>query len=98
MIADILGQGQETARTGRSICTLLQIKDIRDFTEQVARERKAGQPIAANSGRNPGYFLAANKKEMQQYCDSLQRRANEIEKTRKACLATMANLPGEQEA
>lgn len=94
MIADYLGYGEATARPGREISILLNLS-MRELTQAVEKERREGQPICASTGKNPGYYLAANQKEMQRYCDSLQRRTKEIEKTRKACIATMDALPQE---
>ena len=92
MIADILTEGAENARTGREICGLLDISP-RELTAAIERERRAGKPICASTGSNPGYFLAANQEEMQRYCKSLLHRAGEIHKTRQACIKTMGNLP-----
>lgn len=96
MIAEMLTEGKENARTGREIRAILNIS-ARDLTQAIERERRDGQPICASTGRNPGYYLAATKGEMQRYCDSLFRRAGEIHKTRKACIKAMKNLPEEQE-
>lgn len=92
-IADILETGKENAQTGRDICNLLNIT-LRDLTLAIERERRAGFPICASSGKNPGYFLAADKEEMQTYCDSLRRRGGELFKTRRACIKSMDCLPG----
>lgn len=98
MIADILTPGKDNALTGHAICELLHIT-MRDLTAAIERERREGQPICASNGNNPGYYLAANKGEMQHYCDSLHRRAGEIHKTRRACIKTIEHLPaGEYEA
>ena len=92
MIAEILFTGRENARTGKALCVLLNLT-MRELTQGIERERRQGQPICASTGSNPGYFLAANKDEMQRYCSSLQRRAGEIHKTRRACIKTIEQLP-----
>lgn len=92
MIAEYLQEGSENARTGKELCFLLGITS-RDLTAAIERERRAGKPICASTGSNPGYFLAADKTEMKRYCNSLFRRAGEIHKTRRACLKTMEELP-----
>ena len=66
---------------------------IRELTIAIERERRAGVPICAHSGSNPGYYLAASKEEMQEYCDSLAHRAGELDKTRTACIETLPKLP-----
>lgn len=92
MIYEILGEGKDNAKTGREICGLLGLT-ARDLTAAVERERREGKPICASTGSNPGYFLAANREEMQRYCNSLLHRAGEIHKTRRACITMLDSLP-----
>jgi hypothetical protein len=92
MVSELLLTGAKNAQTGRELCKLLNI-NARDLTERIERERRDGQPICASVGNNPGYYLAADQTEMQNYCNSLFHRAGEIHKTRKACLALMDQLP-----
>lgn len=92
MISEILQPGAENALTGREICKMLHIT-TRDLTHAIERERRAGAPICASTGHRPGYFLAADRREMERYCSSLFRRAGEIHKTRRACLKTIEQLP-----
>ena len=94
MIFELLSIGSENAQTGKELCKLLNIT-ARELTEAIERERREGRPICANTGSNPGYFLAANQTEMQRYCNSLNRRAGEIQKTRRPCIKTMEKLPTE---
>lgn len=92
MIYEILSEGAENARTGKEICKALNIT-ARDLTLAIERERRAGKPICASTGSTPGYFLAANREEMQRFCNSLYHRAGEIHKTRNACMKAMEDLP-----
>lgn len=92
MITEILTEGAENARTGKEICSLLNITK-RELTQAVERERRAGAPICASTGTIKGYFLAATQSEMKKYCNSLLHRAGEIHKTRAACIKTMESLP-----
>ncbi len=92
MVYEMLSEGAENARTGRELCKILNFTP-RELTQAIERERRAGKPICAATGRKPGYFLAANQEEMQRYCRSLLRRAGEIHKTRQACLDSMTDLP-----
>ncbi len=92
-VSKILGRGRNSAKSSKDICAWLGIK-LRDLTNAVMRERRAGAPICSTtSGESRGYFLAANKREMLQFCGSLSRRAGEIDKTRKACMLTLEDLP-----
>lgn len=98
-ISDYLLTGAENAQTAKEICSILGISQ-RELTQEIERERREdGKPICASTDtKNPGYFLAANKDEMQRFCNSLFHRAGEIHKTRKACLAAMENLPESEAA
>lgn len=94
MIHELLSIGAENARTGRELATLLGC-DIRTITEQIERERRDGQPICATpTGENAGYFLAENTEQLQNYCDRLKHRADELNTTRRALLAVLKQLPG----
>lgn len=92
MVNELLKTGAENATPGRELCERLNLAQ-RELTEAVAKERRAGYPICAASGATPGYYLAADKEEMQTYCKSLNRRAGEIQKTRRACLKSAERLP-----
>lgn len=91
-IAEFLLPGEKNAITGREICKRLNITQ-RDLTAAIARERRDGAPICASTGGKPGYFLAADRAEMERYCNSLLHRAGEIHKTRRACKKTIGQLP-----
>ena len=92
MIHEVLSEGAGNAQTARFLCDMLNIKK-RDLTRAIERERREGHPICAATGAHPGYFLAATKEEMLDYCSRLYHRAGEIFKTRRACLATVNELP-----
>ena len=94
MINEILSEGAENAIPGREICELLKI-NIRELTAAIERERRAGIPICASTGKPYGYFLANSKAEMDSYCNSLRHRAGELFKTRRACMDTIKDLPEE---
>lgn len=90
-VTSMLLIGAENAQTGKELATRLGVS-VRDLVDQIARERREGSPICASNDENKGYFLAANREEMQRYCQSLERREAEIRKTREACLAAADNL------
>ena len=92
MISELLAVGAENAKTGKELCDLLNITH-RELSFAISRERLAGVPICSSSGRQPGYFLAADRSEMERFCRSLKHRAREITRTRKACTATLDKLP-----
>ena len=90
-ITDILLTGAENAQSGKELADRLGMT-IRDFTEKIAHERRCGHPICASQGENKGYYLAANREEMERYCRSLERREDELRKTREACMAAAKKL------
>ena len=93
MIYELLGTGKESARTARDLSQVTGL-DRRGISLLVERERRAGKPICATcDGKTPGYFIPADREEMQAYCNSLYHREREIAKTRKACAKTMNSLP-----
>lgn len=94
MIHEYLATGSENAITGRELSKRTGLT-IREITQAIEKERREGHPICANTGLNPGYFLAADKREMRRYCESLTRRASEIYRTREACAETIESLPKE---
>ena len=93
MIYELLTEGRENARTARDLANLTGL-DRRAVSLLVERERRAGRPICATcEGNTPGYYIAADREEMQRYCDSPRHREGEIAKTRAACEGTIASLP-----
>ena len=93
MIAEFLAEGAENATTGRELASILGC-DIRTVTEQIEKERREGRPICASAKNEPrGYFLAADREELEQYCDRLEHRAAQLFKTRRALLSILQQLP-----
>ena len=92
MIYEILNPGIENARPGADLCRELGITS-RELMQIIEKERRQGRPICANTGNPHGYFLAANREELERYCRSLFKRACEIHATRKKLLATLPELP-----
>lgn len=93
MIAEILKSGEKNAMTGRELAQRCGV-DIRTITDQIEKERRAGQPICARSrGENCGYFLAETQEELNEYCEAIRKRAGEMFKTRRALLDVKDKLP-----
>ena len=92
MIHEYLAEGAANARSAKELCAMLSLSG-RELSLAVEKERRAGYPICSSTDHNcPGYFLAANRGEMERFCNSLYHRAGEIHKTRKACLKTLEKL------
>ena len=94
MIYEHLAIGRNNAKTGKQLAAELGI-DIRAVTAQIERERRAGQPICATmrSDEKQGYFLAANREELDIYCKMLKSRAVALFTTRQALVRVLAQLP-----
>ena len=93
MIQEVLPEGRANAVKGAELCRKLNI-NRRELMQAVEVERRGGAAICANtSGKDGGYYLAKDKQEMQEYCNSLYRRGGNLFKTRRACMATMDSLP-----
>lgn len=95
MIAELLSEGRENARTARELAAALNCRP-RDVTQQIERERRAGRPICAACGETPGYYLAADAQELESYCDCLKSRAIEVFKTRQALIRTLQEIRDRQ--
>ena len=95
MIYERLLTGKENAIPGKHLAKILNI-DLREFTKQIKLERQSGVPIcAATSGKDKGYFLAADTSDLDQYCRSLDRRLKNLQKTRSAVGKTMERIEGD---
>ena len=93
MISELLAEGRDNARTARELADFLKC-DIRDISRQIEKERREGAPICAATGDNPGYYLAADPEELDDYCRRLRKRAGEVFKTRRALLQTLQGMGG----
>ncbi len=97
-IEEALCVGENNTRTGKDLAAHYNC-DIRTITEQIEAARRKGTPICAVSvSGTPGYFLAATRQELERYCNRLEHRAGELDKTRKALEMTAATLPDEGKA
>lgn len=88
-VSRLLGTGQDSARTAQELATLIGC-DQRTITVAIERDRRAGVPICATSGANPGYYLAADAGELTAYCNRLTRRAEEILRTLDALVSILS--------
>ena len=94
-VTPFLYRGKDKAITGRELARLLHCA-ARDISESVEQERRHGSPILASCRSDrPGYYLAENPEEIEQYCGRLHKRAGEIFKTRRALLATAEKMRAE---
>lgn len=94
-LSTILPHGKSNAIPGRELVKLLELKDLRELTQMVERERAEGAPICASTGSlAPGYYLADDPAELEQYIHSLDRRLHNMGQTRKHLGTTLDGLTG----
>lgn len=92
MVYEILFTGEEFAQTGRELSAKLGVTQ-RQLTAMIERERRQGFPICANTRGKYGYFIPADKEQMQSYLRSLKHREKELALTRRACANAATKLP-----
>lgn len=96
-VSQLLLEGRENAVTGGKLVEMLELKDLRDLTQHVEAERRAGFPICASTDTNrPGYYLAANPEELEDYISSLDRRLHNVGQTRRHLEATLLRMTGQE--
>ena len=96
MVYKYLFKGKENAIPGKKLVELLGLKDLRELTQIIERERKDGRPICASTDANsPGYYLADGPDELWEYIKSLGRRLHNIGITRKHLEDTLDNMTGQ---
>lgn len=96
-ISSVLLQGRENAITGAEIRRILALKDGRDVTVIVERERRGGVPICATCDSNkPGYYMPETPGELETYCRSLRRRIAHVAQTLDAMEKALDDWTGQQ--
>lgn len=94
-ITDLLAHGIENARTARETSNVLNMS-ARKVTRRIEYERRNEHApiIATVCGKVKGYYLAETPEEIDEYCESLKHRENEIRKTRRALERTAKEWRG----
>ena len=93
VVSSLLMTGEANALPARELVALLGVKDCREVSKLVERERRAGVPICASvSGEDRGYYLASTPAELERYLRSLDRRLKSIRLTREACQDTLLRM------
>ena len=92
----ILPSGKENAVPGWKLVEILGLKDLRDLTQLVERERRDGSPICASTGAEKGYYSADGPEELEDYLQSLNRRVKNINRTVVHLEDTLSNMTGQQ--
>lgn len=88
--------GKQNAISGQDLVTILNLKDLRELTQLIERERRDGLPICAATDQNcPGYYLADGPDELEQYIGSLSRRIHNISRTMTHLEDTLNRMVGQ---
>lgn len=96
-VSSLLSSGKAGALTGATLVELLNLKDLRELTQKVEAERRAGIPICATTdSRAPGYFLASTPRELETYLLSLDRRLHNIRQTRQHLEDALCRLTAQE--
>ena len=95
-LTKFLPSGKENAVPGWKLVEILGLKDLRDLTQLVERERRDGSPICASTGAEKGYYLADGPEELEDYLRSLNRRVKNINRTVVHLEDTLSNMTGQQ--
>ena len=95
-LTKVLPSGKENAVPGWTLVEILGLKDLRDLTQLVERERRDGSPICASTGAEKGYYLADGPEELEDYLKSLNRRVKNINRTVVHLEDTLSNMTGQQ--
>lgn len=99
MVHELLGTGAETAITGKDLAVILGLKDTRELTRHIERERKDGFPICASTNSDtPGYYLAESPAEFERYIHFLNRRLKHVRATMESCQDTLLRMAGQTTA
>jgi biotin operon repressor len=79
-ILDYLAHGWENAHTAKEIAAMMGCT-TREVTKAVQNARRHGAPICSNPGYPPGYYLPAEREELERCVRQLHHRGNEISLT-----------------
>lgn len=90
-ITDFITEGRDSARTAKELCEITGLK-TRDFFAHIETARRAGFPICAAKGKNPGFYLAESREELQAYIEMLTRQEKTTRETRIACAHSLDDL------
>lgn len=95
-ISSLLCVGKNNAIPGHRIMAALGLKDSRDVTALVERERAAHIPICATTSADcPGYYLPETPSELAAYNKSLSRRVANVKRTLAAMEDTLDAWTGQ---
>lgn len=75
-IVSLLKTGKENALSTKELLRLSKCGSIRELQKRIAEERSSGAIICSGSGA--GYWLPKNRKEIEDFCKTMEKRAKNI--------------------
>lgn len=97
IVSKLLIEGKSNAVPGYKLVQALELKDLRELTQLIEGERRAGIPICASTDAStPGYYLPAAPSELSAYIGSLDRRLHNVGLTRKHLETTLLKMTGQE--
>ena len=94
-ISSLLHKGKEHAISTKELLKLSKCSSVRELRERVAKERNNGVIIC--SGPSGGYWLPANRKEIEDFCRLMETRASQIFSAAKSARKALSIIDGQIE-
>ena len=70
----ILPTGRENAMPREEVAARVGFASVRALQQDISQSRRAGQPICSTTQAGGGYYMAANRGELLQFVQSMERR------------------------
>ena len=93
-IADLLKRGKENAIPTKDLVKMSGSMSVRHLQQRIAQDREEGAIIC--SGSKQGYWLPKNRKEIEEFCATMDKRAKNIFNATKSARRAL-NMPEGQQ-
>lgn len=94
-LRDYIPLGPESPVTGAVLAKMLD-STPREIAKRIQKLRCAGVPICASTGETPGYYIAEDASQLEEYLRSLKGRLHEITATATALGNVLDKMTGQQ--
>jgi len=95
MVSELLNRGKENAVTTEELLRACHFENRRELTLQIANERAAGALICSRTSGKGGYYLPADRAEVQDFINSMSSRARNTFKAVKAAREYLKQIDGQ---
>lgn len=96
MIEEMLNRGKGNAITTENLMRVCHFENRRDLTMQIARERAAGAVICSTTSGQGGYYLPQSREEVQEFINSMSKRAKNTFKAVTAARKYLKQIEGQE--